>query len=118
VAKMIKIRPEQYQTLEDALSAQLLDLWVAKVRGMFPSITSSLPDEKLREMVRHDMETGRAFKIEPEDELWRYVCLRFKMQAADKSEFHLGIVGQVVQNTDWPATKRLDFIDRYVLDIR
>jgi hypothetical protein len=112
---MLTIRPEQMLELKRGYEEHLLIEYPARLRSAFPELLANVTRDALKQVTRQDVEAASGLDIEDEADVWRFVCLRYRMGSRRASPLHMGVVGEVLQNLDWSAKKRLDFIDHYVL---
>lgn len=113
---MLTIRSEQMEHLKHSYEEALTGKYCVRLRSAFPELLANVDEPALKQATRGDMEWASTLAIEEEGDIWRFLCLRYRMSKRRGSPLHMGVVSEVLQNLDWSAKKRLTFIEHNVLN--
>src|SRR5258708_6822446 len=113
---MLTMRAEQRLEFKRGYEERLIREYSARLPSTFPELLANVDERALQQGTRRDVEWASALAIEDEADVWRFVCLRYRMSSHRGSPLHMGVVSEILQNLDWSATKRLTFIEQNVLN--
>lgn len=88
-----------------------------RLRSDYPAQTRSIDDEELRRMVREGLALCPALEIKEPTELVRFLALAFLITGEQRTSPLLRDAYRVViDNTDFSARRRLNFIYRHLVN--
>jgi hypothetical protein len=109
------LRSEQLNHLASEYQKRLLLSWAAELRWRYPTILDGVGDQEVIQVIKTNWAEADRLEIRGEEQIWRYVCLRFDMLGIAGSSYRLSVIASILRNLNWPGAKRLDFIGRHVI---
>jgi hypothetical protein len=111
---MITISAKQYTAFEADRRKRIAQRFLSDIhkRSTTPASGDAGPhgvDDLLT-----DFANAERLGIRKDEDLWRFTHLRRNFAIVSDNPFFVGVIALVLQNTDWPASKRLDFVERHV----
>ncbi len=112
---MISPPPERISVPEGAdLSSRSTCIWEL-VRAEYPQLCKGVDDDVALTRVTQAIEDGEALDIVEDLDVVRLAALAFLPEAALSDPFISSVLIRILNNFDWNAAKRLDFIYRHLV---
>lgn len=114
---MIQISQEQMAAFEEQVVPILKSEYVKKLKGMYPERTAELGSQKVRSMVNEGFAEAETLEIEPGNDVFRLIQLKFLPSMDLQSPAIQNAVSTVLGNTNRSGEKRLDFIYKHIVPL-
>lgn len=112
---MLTISPAQMDAFKRDYEARLLADYPRRLRSAFPVTLAAVSDETLRAWTARDVRHAALLQIDDERDTWRYLCLRYTLEPMSLPDYDRAVVRLTLHRTEWPARKRLNFVERHML---
>ena len=108
------IRRNQMEQMHLALDQNQARGFADRLRQQYTTEVAEVSADELLAQLRSDLKLAATLGFEDDDDLWRFVQLRYwPFEVLSQQHLQSAIVA-VMTRTEWPPTKRLDFLERHV----
>jgi hypothetical protein len=115
---MLVIRNAQMNALARALEQMRKEEFARRLRSELPDRASALEASALHDLVNQAYDNAKDIEIVDKEDIYRFIKLSFLPEETRKSPLIQSVLLRVLNNTTWPASQRIAFIERHVVDRR
>ncbi len=107
---MLIVRNDQMDVFGDYMRKQFEDLMVGHLNAHYPKECETLGEKDLRETIRYGIERAKAYHVDIERDVSRYINLMFAFGRDFDKDENFPWASKILMNHDLKSTHKMDLL--------